>query len=102
MLTGPAVTCTCGAIVFPPKLLGTTASPEPGTVITACPAFPLVMPFNVSGCAIVTCSGYVPGQTSTVEPGGTAPTAAEIVVKLGRLGLQVPTAKLAASTGWTA
>src|SRR6202051_4476922 len=80
MLTGPAVavTATCGAIEFE-KPVVTTASPALGTVITACPAFALVMPFKVSGCAIVTCSGYVFGQTSTVEPGGTPITAAEIV-----------------------
>jgi hypothetical protein len=40
---------------------------------------PSFRPFNVSGWVIVTCSGYVPGQTFTVEFGVTAATAAEIV-----------------------
>jgi len=78
MLTGLAVIFTIAAIEYP-KPVVTKLSPEPGTVITACPAFALVMPFNVRGCAIVTWSGYVPGQTSTVEKGGTPLTAAEIV-----------------------
>jgi hypothetical protein len=39
----------------------------------------LVMPSKVSGFEMVTCSAYVPGQTSTIEPDGTAATAAEIV-----------------------
>jgi hypothetical protein len=55
-------------------------------------SFPLVVPSKVSGCAINTCSGYTPGQISTADPAGTAATAAEIVEKLCRLGLQVPTA----------
>jgi hypothetical protein len=85
-------------MLFPEPLV-TTVSPEPGTVTIACPALPLLMPFSVSGCAIVTCSAYVPGQTSTVDPDGTLLTAAEIVVKLTRLGLQVPTATVEANTG---
>jgi hypothetical protein len=52
----------------------------------------LVMPWRVSGCEIVTCSGYVPGQTSTVEDGGTLATAVEMFSKDGSVGLQVPTA----------
>ena len=41
----------------------------------------------------------MPGQTCTVEPLGTLLllTAAEIVGKLGKVGLQVPTATVAAN-----
>src|SRR6266481_2364204 len=70
-----------------------------GTVITiwSCPS--LAMPCRVKGCEMVICSGYTPGHTWIVEPGGTLATASEIVEKLVSLGLQVPTAKLAAIAG---
>jgi len=50
-------------------------------------------------CVIVTCSGYVPGQTRTVEPAGTVLTAAEIVAKLVTFVLQDPTTKVLAING---
>ena len=53
--------------------------PPLGTVMIALALVPSFRPFNVSGWVIVTCSGYVPGQTFTVEFGVTAATAAEIV-----------------------
>src|SRR5579885_73213 len=91
--TGPGVwTSTCAATPSPKMLVTFWLSPPPGTTIAAssCPA--LAMPTSVTGCEIITCSGYVPGHTRMVEPAGTLLTAAEIVGKLVNRGLQDPTA----------
>jgi hypothetical protein len=50
-------------------------------VITARFELPAAMPCKISGWVIVTCSGYVPGQTRIFEPAGTPATDAEMVVK---------------------
>jgi hypothetical protein len=55
--------------------LVTTLKPLVGTVITALAEFALTTPCKVSDSAMVTCSGYVPGQTSIVDPGEAAFTA---------------------------
>jgi hypothetical protein len=53
----------------------TTLKPPAGTVITGLAEFALTTPCKVSDSAMVTCSGYVPGQTSIVDPGEAAFTA---------------------------
>src|SRR5208282_2993339 len=92
ILTGPAVAATIGAMVFPKESV-MVASPEAGTVITACDVLLKTTPAKVSGCVMITCSGYGPGgQTNTVAPKLAAATAAEMVGKVSiDFPLQPPT-----------
>ncbi len=52
-----------------------TCTPPTGDVMTAESAAPLATPERFKLCVMVTCSGYVPGQTLTVPPGELAFTA---------------------------
>src|ERR1700686_1855213 len=102
MLTGPPETLSthnCRARVVPNSSTAFVTRPPTGGAITACPELPLVIPLSVRGWVMVTCSGYVPGQTNTVLPDGTAVTAAWMVEKCTKLGWQAggPPATVAAN-----